>query len=75
MIVYWTLREGWDTPGHVEIPDESREELRKVIIGSAAFAVVGLIIFVLGSYAFWCFESKNLDSFDILASINRVKKK
>jgi hypothetical protein len=49
MIVYWSLREGWDTPEHVEIPDESPEELRKVIIGSAAFAVVGLIIIVLGS--------------------------
>jgi hypothetical protein len=49
MIVYWSLREGWDTPEHVEIPDESPAELKKVIIGSAAFAVVGLIIIMLGS--------------------------
>lgn len=49
MIVYWSLREGWDTPEHIEIPDESPEELRKVIIGSVAFAVVGLIIILVGT--------------------------
>lgn len=49
MIVYWSLTEGWDTPEHVEIPDESPEELRKVILGSIAFGAVGLIIIVLGS--------------------------
>jgi uncharacterized membrane protein len=49
MIVYWSLTEGWDTPEHVEIPNESPEELRKVIIGSIVFAIVGLIIIVVGS--------------------------
>ena len=49
MIVYWSLREGWDAPENVDIPDESPEELRKVIIGSIAFAIVGLIIILVGT--------------------------
>jgi len=49
MIAYWSFKEGWDTPEHIEIPDESSEELRKVIISSAVFAVIALIIVVLGS--------------------------
>lgn len=49
MIAYWSLKEGWDTPEHIEIPDESPEELRKVIMISAAFVVIALIIILLGS--------------------------